>query len=61
MPTLYILAGPNGAGKTTVSQTLLPEVFNTDIFINADIIAAQLNPANSESVAKVKKIPAKDL
>jgi predicted ABC-type ATPase len=51
MPTLYILAGPNGAGKTTASQTLLPEVFNTDIFINADIIAAQLNPANPESVA----------
>jgi len=51
MPTLYILAGPNGAGKTTASQTLLPEVFNTDVFINADIIAAQLNPANAESVA----------
>lgn len=51
MPTLYILAGPNGAGKTTASQTLLAEVFNTDIFINADIIAAQLNPANPESVA----------
>jgi predicted ABC-type ATPase len=51
MPTLYILAGPNGAGKTTASQTLLPEVFKTDIFINADIIAAQLNPANPELVA----------
>jgi predicted ABC-type ATPase len=51
MPILYILAGPNGAGKTTASQTLLPEVFNTDIFINADIIAAQLNPAHPESVA----------
>src|SRR5687767_4706768 len=51
MPILYILAGPNGAGKTTASQTLLPEVFNTNIFINADIIAAQLNPANPESVA----------
>ena len=51
MPTLYILAGPNGAGKTTASQTLLPEVFNTDIFINADIIAAQLNPGNPESAA----------
>ncbi len=51
MPTLNILAGPNGAGKTTASQTLLPEVFNTDIFINADIIAAQLNPGNPESAA----------
>jgi predicted ABC-type ATPase len=42
MPTLCILAGSNGAGKTTASQTLLHEVFNTGIFINADIIAAQL-------------------
>ena len=51
MPTLYIIAGPNGAGKTTASKRLLPEVFGTDIFINADIIAAKLNPANPESVA----------
>lgn len=51
MPTLYILAGPNGAGKTTASRTLLPDVFKTAIFINADIIAAQLNPLNPESVS----------
>ena len=51
MPELYIIAGPNGAGKTTASKHLLPEVFGTDIFINADIIAAQLNPANPEAVA----------
>lgn len=51
MPTLYIIAGPNGAGKTTASTFLLPDVFNTDIFINADIIAAQLNPSNPEAVA----------
>jgi predicted ABC-type ATPase len=51
MPTLYILAGPNGAGKTTAAEFLLPDVFNTDIFINADLIAAQLNPQNPESVA----------
>ena len=51
MPALYIIAGPNGAGKTTASKTLLPEVFNTDIFINADIIAAELNPGNPKSVA----------
>ena len=48
---LYILAGPNGAGKTTASKTLLPDVFNTDIFINADIIAVELNPGNPEAVA----------
>jgi predicted ABC-type ATPase len=51
MPTLYILAGPNGAGKTTASRYLLPEVFHTDIFINADIIAAQMNPDNPEAAS----------
>ena len=51
MPTLYIIAGPNGAGKTTASKSLLPNVFATDIFINADLIAAQLNPQNVEAVA----------
>jgi predicted ABC-type ATPase len=51
MPILYIIAGPNGAGKTTAAGFLLPEVFRTDIFINADIIAAQLNPKNPEAVA----------
>lgn len=51
MPTLYILAGPNGAGKTTASRYLLPTVFKTEIFINADIIAAQMNPANPEAAA----------
>jgi predicted ABC-type ATPase len=51
MPTLFILAGPNGAGKTTASKTLLAEVFKTNIFINADKIAAQLNPLNVEAAA----------
>lgn len=51
MPTLYIIAGPNGAGKTTASKVLLPNVFDTTLFINADIIAAQLKPQNVEAVA----------
>ena len=51
MPTLYILAGCNGAGKTTASKFLLPDVFKTNIFINADIIAASLNATNPEIVA----------
>jgi predicted ABC-type ATPase len=51
MPTIYILAGPNGAGKTTAAKSLLPEVFHCDYFLNADEIAAQLNPEDVESVA----------
>ena len=51
MATLFILAGPNGAGKTTASKTLLPEVFHTNIFINADEIALQLNASNVEAAA----------
>jgi len=51
MPTLYILAGPNDAGKTTASKTLLPEIFYCDYFLNADEIAAGLNPKNVEAGA----------
>lgn len=51
MPELYIIAGPNGAGKTTAAKILLPEMFNCKIFLNADEIAAQLNPGNVEAAA----------
>ncbi len=39
MPSLYIIAGCNGAGKTTAAYTLLPDVFKTIEFVNADEIA----------------------
>ena len=51
MPTLYILAGPNGAGKTTAAYNLLPDVFKTVEFVNADEIARGLSPFNANSVA----------
>lgn len=51
MPELFIIAGCNGAGKSTAAKVLLPQVFNTEIFINADNIAAALCPENPESVA----------
>ncbi|MBW6536736.1 MAG: zeta toxin family protein [Mariniphaga sp.] len=48
MPNLYIIAGCNGAGKTTASFTVLPEMLNCDIFINADEIARGLSPLKPE-------------
>jgi predicted ABC-type ATPase len=51
MPEIYIIAGCNGAGKTTAAYTLLPEVFKTIEFVNADEIARGLSPFNVEGVA----------
>jgi predicted ABC-type ATPase len=51
MPSLYILAGCNGAGKTTASKVLLPETFKVTTFLNADMMAAVINPASPESAA----------
>ncbi|MFM2225574.1 MAG: hypothetical protein RJA07_1776 [Bacteroidota bacterium] len=51
MPTLYILAGCNGAGKTTVAKTLLPQLFNCDEFVNADLIARGISPYHPEEVS----------
>lgn len=51
MSNLYIIAGPNDAGKTTAAKVLLPEVFQVNTFLNADVIAAQLNPISPESAA----------
>ncbi|AGY57991.1 zeta toxin family protein [Gloeobacter kilaueensis] len=51
MPQLYLLGGPNGAGKTTSAYALLRSELSAIEFVNADIIAARLNPAHPESVA----------
>ena len=45
---IIIIAGPNGAGKTTFASEYLPNEANTPTFINADLIAAGLNPFQSE-------------
>jgi len=44
MATCWIIAGPNGAGKTTFALNYLPRAAQCHCFINADLIAAGLNP-----------------
>ena len=41
---ILIIAGPNGAGKTTFATEFLPNEGNCPTFINADLIAAELDP-----------------
>jgi predicted ABC-type ATPase len=51
MPEIFIIAGCNGAGKTTAAYNLLPDVFDTTDFINADEIARGIDPHNVEAAA----------
>lgn len=51
MPDIFIIAGCNGAGKTTAAYNLLPDVFKTVEFVNADEIARGLSPFNPTGVA----------
>ena len=48
MKKCCIIAGPNGAGKTTFALDFLPLV-DCQHFINADAIAAGLNPIHPEA------------
>ncbi|MEI9921794.1 MAG: zeta toxin family protein [Bacteroidota bacterium] len=50
-PNLYVLAGCNGSGKTTIARALLPNYFNCNEFVNADVMAAEMSPGNVASVA----------
>ena len=47
---IFIIAGPNGAGKTTFATEFLPNEADCPLFINADDIAADLNPSNPDLV-----------
>jgi len=49
MPNLYIISGCNGAGKTTASFTVLPEMLDCEVFVNANEIARGLSPLNPEN------------
>ena len=46
--TILIFAGPNGAGKTTFATEFLLNEANCPTFVNADLIAAGLNPLQPE-------------
>ena len=48
---IFIIAGPNGAGKTTFATEFLPNEADCPLFINADIIAAELKPSEPHLVA----------
>lgn len=48
---IVIIAGPNGAGKTTYALELLPQDLGYRAFVNADLIAAGLEPFQPERAA----------
>ena len=48
---ILIIAGPNGAGKTTFAREFLARESDYVTFINADLIAAGLNPLQPEEEA----------
>ena len=51
MPEIYVFGGCNGSGKTTLATTILSATDNQIEFVNADIIAAELNPDRVDTVA----------
>ena len=42
-PFCIVIAGPNGAGKTTFAREFLPKDASVIHFVNADLIAGDLN------------------
>ena len=48
---ILIVAGPNGAGKTTFAREFLLGEANCPAFVNADLIAAGLNPFRPDLAA----------
>jgi len=45
---IVIIAGPNGSGKTTFAREYLPTEIGCPVFVNADLIAAGLEPFRPE-------------
>lgn len=48
---ILIVAGPNGAGKTTFAREFLLKEANCPTFLNADLMAAGLNPFQPDLAA----------
>ncbi len=48
---IVIIAGPNGAGKTTFAREYLPDEAGCPVFVNADLIAAGLEPFRPQVAA----------
>ena len=48
---IFIIAGPDGAGKTTFATEFLLNEAHCPAFINADLIAAGLNPLQPDLAA----------
>ena len=51
VPRVYVVAGPNGSGKTTFAKEFLPSYAQCEHFVNADLIAAGLEPFAPEKAA----------
>ena len=51
MPEIYVFGGCNGSEKTTLATKILSLLNNQLEFINADIIAAEINPNDVDVVA----------
>jgi predicted ABC-type ATPase len=50
MSEIYVIGGCNGSGKTTFALNIFPNLGNIE-FVNADIIAAELDRNNPDRVA----------
>lgn len=51
MPEIFVFSGCNGSGKSTLALKILSSLDPSPEFVNADIIAARLNPDDVNAVA----------
>jgi predicted ABC-type ATPase len=51
MPEIYVFGGCNGSAKTTLATKILSSLNNQLEFVNADIIATEINPNDVDAMA----------